>query len=109
MSKVYTTYERLTSDPQRRKKIEEEEFILKLTEKLCELMEERGITRAQLAKQLGTSRAFISQLLNGSRNMTLRTFFRLSSSLGNEVHFNFRKLKTKENNLRETLFAVTSR
>lgn len=51
----------------------EEAFILEVTEKLLEAMEKQQINQNELASRLGKSRAFVSQLLNGSRNMTLRT------------------------------------
>ena len=109
MAKTDTTYERLISDPKRRQQIEEEEFILKLTEKLCEMMKEQGITRSQLAEKLGTSRAFISQLLNGGRNMTLRTLFRLSRSLDSDVNFYFRKESADSETKGTVIHSVISR
>lgn len=51
----------------------EEALILEVTEKLLEAMEKQQINQNELAARLGKSRAFVSQILNGSRNMTLRT------------------------------------
>ena len=46
------------------------------------LVKERGVSRAQMAEILGTSRTHISQLLNGFRNMTLVTLADLATALG---------------------------
>jgi DNA-binding Xre family transcriptional regulator len=51
----------------------EESFILDVTEKILEALEKQEINQNELASRLGTSKAFVSQLLNGGRNMTLRT------------------------------------
>lgn len=51
-----------------------EELIFNLTEDLLLIMEDNGFSKAQLAQQLGKTRAYCTQLLNGSRNMTLNTF-----------------------------------
>lgn len=89
--KYKTTYEWMTRDPERKQLLEEEGFILILTENLVQLMEDQGITRAELAAKLGKSRAFISQMLNGGRNMTLRTLFRISRALGHDATISFKK------------------
>lgn len=51
----------------------EEGLILEATELLSELIERQAISRADLAARLGTTKSYITQLLAGSRNMTLRT------------------------------------
>lgn len=65
--------DRQTVSPEARRLYEQERLILGATEAVAEAMAERDITRAQLADALGTSRANVTQLLSGSRNMTLRT------------------------------------
>lgn len=56
-----------------RKLLAQEELILEVTEFICKLMGDKNITRKQLADLLGKSKGFVSQLLNGGRNLTLRT------------------------------------
>jgi transcriptional regulator with XRE-family HTH domain len=65
---------------------QQERVILEATERICEAMEEQGFTRKELADALGTSKSFISQLLDGSRNMTLRTLSDVFLALGLAVH-----------------------
>ncbi|MBW1711351.1 MAG: helix-turn-helix transcriptional regulator, partial [Deltaproteobacteria bacterium] len=51
----------------------QERVILKVTEALCQYMEDHNITRVELARRLDKNKSFISQVLNGGRNLTLRT------------------------------------
>lgn len=74
--------ERQTSSTESRQLYEEERLILWATEAVAEAMARRGLTRAQLAEALGTSRPNVTQLLSGSRNMTLRTLAALAHACG---------------------------
>lgn len=56
-----------------RKLVAREKLIYNLTEDLLVLLEDRGMSKAELAKALGKSRSYVTQLLSGSRNMTLGT------------------------------------
>jgi len=58
-----------------------EALILDSTELISELMHEKGLTRAELAKLIGKTRGFVSQVLAGNRNMTLRTLADLAYAL----------------------------
>lgn len=69
---------RQTATPEARRRYEEERLILWTTEAIWKAMDEQGLTRAEMAEKLGTSRANITQLLSGSRNMTLRSLASLA-------------------------------
>lgn len=71
-----TDYERL---------VVQETLILDATETIVELLERTGVSRQELATRLGKSKGFISQLLSGERNMTLRTLADLAYVLGYRV------------------------
>ncbi|WP_419933798.1 helix-turn-helix transcriptional regulator [Candidatus Palauibacter sp.] len=77
-----TWVKRQTATPEARRLYEEERLILWATEAIAETIEEQGRTRADVAKALGTSRPNVTQLLNGSRNMTLRTLAALAHACG---------------------------
>jgi transcriptional regulator with XRE-family HTH domain len=64
----------------------QEGLILDVTEQVWATLESKGINRKELAEALHTSRANISQLLSGSRNMTLRTLSDMADALGCTVH-----------------------
>ena len=84
--------ERQTASPESRRMYEEERLILWATEAVAEAMANQGLTRAQLAKALGTSRPDVTQLLSGSRNMTLRTLAALAHACGMRVDLKFEPL-----------------
>ena len=58
---------------------------LEVTETICELLEKEKISRKELADRLGKSKGFVSQLLNGGRNLTLRTVADILHVLGYKV------------------------
>ncbi len=60
-------------DPENAKLVAEEWFITEVTEVVWASMEQAGVSKSELARRLGTSKGHITQLLGGSRNMTLRT------------------------------------
>ncbi len=55
-----------------------------VTEAIARAMDRRGITRAELARRLGTTPANVTQLLRGRRNMTLKSLARVAAALGME-------------------------
>lgn len=63
----------------------QEKLIEAATELIASTMEKQGVSKAQLAERTGTSRAHITQLLRGSRNMTLRTLADIMFALGREM------------------------
>ena len=71
----------LTTD-ERKKEFAEEELIVAVAEKIWEAMELAGTTKANLAQKLGSSKSHITQLLSGSRNMTLRSLADIAYTLG---------------------------
>lgn len=50
-----------------------EDLILDITEDILIVLEEKNISKADLSRQLGKSRSFVTQILSGARNMTLRS------------------------------------
>ncbi len=69
-----------------RQRWHQERIILEATERLCELMEKQAVSRTELADRLGTNKSRVSQLLNGTANMTLRTLSDLYLALGRAAH-----------------------
>ena len=60
--------------------------VLEFSEELCRLMEEKKVSRAELARRIGTSRAYITKLLGGSANFTLLTMVKLAMALDGALH-----------------------
>lgn len=79
-SLYFTAEEQCTEE--HRKNSSSEELTFDVTEEILIIMEDKGITKKDLADKLGKSKAYISQLLSGSKNMTLRTLSDLCFALG---------------------------
>lgn len=62
----------------------QEKAILDTTELICQVMSEKGVSRSELARRLGRSKGYITKLLDGSANMTIRTLSDVFSALGYE-------------------------
>jgi transcriptional regulator with XRE-family HTH domain len=77
-----TWVEKVAADPERMKAYQQERLILDVTELISRRMEEHGVSRAELAKRLGRSKGYITQLLDGRANMTLRTVSDVMLALG---------------------------
>lgn len=52
-------------------------------------MERLGLSRTDLAERLGTSRAYVTKLLDGQENMTLKTLVRVANALEMKVDARF--------------------
>lgn len=65
--------------------MEQERTILQVVELLNEVVEKTGITRAELAKRLGKSRSWVSQVLAGDGNPTLATISDVLFELGRKL------------------------
>ena len=59
----------------------QERLILDVTELLAGALEDGGVPRAELARRLGRTPGFVSQLLGGGRNLTLRTIADIAAAL----------------------------
>jgi transcriptional regulator with XRE-family HTH domain len=67
----------------------QERLIVAITEQVCELMAHENVSKSELAAGLHKSKAYVSQLLRGTRNMTLRTLADLAYVLGRNVSVHF--------------------
>lgn len=62
-----------------------EELIYNVTRDLLVFMEKAEISKVQVAEKLQKSKAYISQVLNGSRNMTLGTLSDVCFAIGAQI------------------------
>ena len=63
-------------------------------EDLSRLMEEAGVSRAELARRLGTSPAYVTQVLRADGNFTLETMTRFAMALGHQVRVHLAPMKS---------------
>lgn len=73
--------------------VAEEELIVDVTEQIWEILDHKDISKSSLADALGKSRAYVSQILDGNRNMTLRTLADIALALGMKAYFGFRPIQ----------------
>ncbi len=87
--------EALLEDPEYRLAFEEEKLIAQLTEGLAGAMVERGWNQKELANALGVSPSYVTQLLRGQRNVSLRTLARMLFKLGKQAALEIGDLQQK--------------
>jgi len=76
-----------------RKSYELERAKVAIAQRIAELREEKCLCQADLAKRLGVSQQFISQIETGeSKNLTVETMFKIARSLGRGLSISFPKL-----------------
>jgi len=75
-----TVIEKKLANPEFARLYAEEKFVVDVLEAICGWMKEVGMSRADLARRLGTSRANVTKILNG-RNVSLRTIASIAHSL----------------------------
>ena len=63
----------------------QEKLILEVTEVISELMKQKKLNKTKLAELLGKSRGYVTQLLDGTANMTLRTISDVCVAMGAEL------------------------
>lgn len=79
----------LDESEENRRLYAQEDLILEVTEAIWEHMEKVGLTKKEVADKMDRSQAYISQILNGSRNMTLRTLADIAYALNIKPKFKF--------------------
>lgn len=87
-----TLIERLIRTPEEKRLFLQERAIIEVTQLICILMEEEGVSKAELAKRLNTSKANVTQILDGRRNMTIRTVSDILFHLGHALEFGAKNL-----------------
>lgn len=86
MTMSQTLLEKLTATPEGMALFQQERLILEVTELICRMMKDQRVSKAELAERLGKSRAYVTQLLDGRANMTLRTVSDTLAALGHSLH-----------------------
>ena len=74
--------------------LRQERLILDVTEQLAGALENSGVTRAELARRMGRTPGFVSQLLGGGRNLTLRTIADIAAALSLQPSFKLSSRRT---------------
>ena len=73
-------------------------LILSITEELSKRMKDLPLTKVQLAKKLGTSSAYVTKLLNGNTNFTVKTLLNIAKALNDEFVIKLKSNIEQNNN-----------
>lgn len=90
--KKMTAAERFAAMGERLRKdgrLQIEEAKVELSEQIFILMEDKGINEAELARRLGTSRAYVNKVLQGSTNFTVESLVKIGAALDCELKLEF--------------------
>lgn len=91
-----TQHEVLMEDPEFRRLLAIEALVAEASETIARLLTEQKLSKADLGRRLNKSRAWVTQLLSGRANMTVRTLAEVMHALGAEVKLNTQPSSSKE-------------
>jgi transcriptional regulator with XRE-family HTH domain len=78
MDEIRDIFDRCADTPE----YELDKVLLDITETLYSLMDANGLTKASLAEKLGKSKSWITKLLSGDHNITMRTLVQALWAMG---------------------------
>ncbi len=91
-----TFLQELMSDHEGRRLYFREDLIFEVSEAICRTMQEKGVSRAELAKRLNVSKSNITQLLSGNHNMRLTSVADLLYALDMKLKVTPEPLRVEE-------------
>jgi len=78
--------DKLRQDDHGRRLLEQERLIIEVTEAIATLLQEQEVSRSELARRIGKTPAFVTKLLRGQNNFTLRTLSDVLFALDRSAH-----------------------
>lgn len=66
-----------------------EKVLFQVAERVCLLLDEGDIARTDLAKKMGVTPAYITKLLNGNPNLTIKSLLKLADAFEHELFIDF--------------------
>jgi transcriptional regulator with XRE-family HTH domain len=85
-TKELSTYEEMEQEDARG--LRQEELIVEVTEALARALRSSGLTQSEVASRLGKTKGFVSQIMAGGNNLTLRTLADVAGAIGCKVGVN---------------------
>jgi len=82
-----TMVEEFTSSSEGMADYQQERAILEVTILIRKIIKEQKLTKSDLADRMGRTKAYVTQLLDGRANMTLRTIADVMTALRRSIHF----------------------
>ncbi len=94
MARWTDEYQKAIESTHGRRLSRQEQLLFDATELVSRAMEDEGVSRSELARRIGKSKAYVTQVLRGKNNMTLRTLSDLVDALGYAVELGAVNAKT---------------
>ena len=82
-----TLVEQFVDSPEGMRSFQQEAAIYEITELIEDRLSNLGISRSELAAKLGKTKGWVTQLLDGESNKTIRTVADVFAVLGRSLHF----------------------
>ena len=95
MSTDLSRFQKMVAEAEATPEFWAEGAILEFTEALWARMEEEGVSRAELARRLGTSKAYVTKVLGGNANFTLYSMAKLALAVGGKVRIGIEPISPK--------------
>jgi transcriptional regulator with XRE-family HTH domain len=96
MAQWANEYKRKNADVAGAKLDKQEQLLFDATELISRAMVQQRVSKSDLAKRIGKSKAYVTQVLGGRTNMTLRTLSDLANAVGYEVELGAINLQTSQ-------------
>ncbi len=80
-----------------------ETLILNLTERICEIMEQKAVDNTGLSELLNIPKPAVTEMLDGNSNFTLEKLLSLADALDHDLEISFRERKRNVVELRPIL------
>jgi antitoxin component HigA of HigAB toxin-antitoxin module len=85
MTQPRSTFEQFIRTPGNQRIYEQERLLVEATELISTVMETTQTRRGELARRLGRSKAYVTQILGGNRNLTLKTLADVCWALNHRI------------------------
>ena len=82
-----TLIEQFVDSPDGMRSFQQEAAIYEVTELIEDRLSQMGLSRSELAAKLGKTEGWVTQLLDGESNKTIRTVADVFAVLGRSIHF----------------------
>ena len=107
MSKSFL--ERFVESQPNMRRFQQERAILQATGEICVALESQSLTRAELAERLNKTPGWVTQLLDGKKNKTIRTVADVLAVLGREMHISSRPISIGSRTAEPTAGSLAAR
>lgn len=90
-SKAADLFARLGDELRQDGRLQIDQAKLELSEQVFQLMQDQGVTEAELARRLGSSRAYVNKILQGDTNFTIESLIKIGLALDCELTIGLEK------------------